>query len=118
MHLNPVLHKLRLFLSLVILQLLSSLDLFLKFPQVSLCHLLCMVGVVGEQQQLFKVVLLAFQTLLNGCQLVVVAHPLILQSLHYHFVCLSDALSLVVLDHGFVQFVLQHSDHSHLRIVF
>ncbi len=106
MHLHSVLHKLRLLLGLVVLQLLSRLDLLLKLSEICLCDLLCMVSVMGEQEELLKVVLLALQTLLNGCQLVVIAHSLVLQSLHNHLVGLADTLSLVVLDHGLVQLVL------------
>lgn len=104
-------------LKLFLHELLSHLVLLLELLQLVLCDFLRMLSVVGEKLQLVEVMLLAFQALFDGCELVLVSDPFVLKSLHNHLICFPDALSFVVLDHSFVELVLKHSDLAHLRVV-
>ena len=98
-------------------ELLSHLVLLLELLQLVLCDFLRVLSVVGKKLQLVEIVLLAFQALLDGCELVLVSDSLILESLHNHLICFPYALSLIVLDHSLVKLVLKHSDLAHLRVV-
>jgi hypothetical protein len=113
----PCLDFLGLVLKFLLHELLSDLVLLLEFLKLVLCDLFGMLGVVGKELKLVEVMLLSLETLLNGCQLVLIAHSFILKPLDNHFIGLSDALGFVVLDHCLVKLVLQHSNLSHLRIV-
>ena len=98
-------------------ELLSHLILLLELLKLVLCDFFCVLSVVGKKLQLIEVVLLTFQALLNGCELVLVSDSLILEPLHNHLICFPDTLSFVVLDHSLVKLVLKHSDLTHLRVV-
>jgi len=58
-----------------------------------------------------------FETLFDGCQLVIIANSLIFQSLDYQLVCLFDTHCFVILYHSLVQPVFKHPNCSHLRVV-
>mmetsp|Transcript_55754 Transcript_55754/g.129851 ORF Transcript_55754/g.129851 Transcript_55754/m.129851 type:complete len:284 (+) Transcript_55754:512-1363(+) len=113
-HLHSLLHQRLLLLNLLVSLVPLLHDALLKSVEFRLGHLLGMIGVVGEQQQLLVVTLLRLQGALYCSQLVVEANPLFLETLHYGLIRLADTLCFVVLDHGFVQPVLKHSDLSHL----
>lgn len=61
--------------------------------------------------------LLAFETLLNSCQLIIIAHPLVFQPLHDQLICLFNWHCLVVFNHCLVQTVFEHPDGPHLWVV-
>jgi len=62
--------------------------------------------------------LFPLQTLFNCCELIVITHSFIFESFHNHLICLSNTLSLIILNHGFIKLIFKHSYLSHLRIVF
>jgi hypothetical protein len=107
--------------SLLVNFLLSVLplgvDLRLKLTEVGLGEFLSVVGVMRQQEELFEIVFLSLETLLDGGQLVIIPDSLVFQSLDDKFVGLFDAHCFVVLDHSLVQPVLQHPDRSHLGVV-
>mmetsp|Transcript_82093 Transcript_82093/g.232719 ORF Transcript_82093/g.232719 Transcript_82093/m.232719 type:complete len:476 (+) Transcript_82093:77-1504(+) len=113
-HLDALLHQRLLLLHLLVALVALLHDPLLEAVQLGLGHLLRVVRVVGEEQQLLVVALLRLQRALDGGELVVEADPLLLELLHDRLVRLPDALGLVVLDHGLVEPVLEHADLPHL----
>lgn len=61
--------------------------------------------------------LLSLKRLFDGSQLIVISHTFILQSFDNHLVCLSNALSFIILDHCLIKLILKHTDLPQLRIV-
>eukprot|EP00757_Euglenozoa_sp_SAG-D1_P007923 gene7922-biopygen14420 len=53
---------------------------------------------------------LGFESPLDGRQLVVESNAFFFETAHDLFVCPADTVGLVVLDHGFIQSVFQHSN--------
>mmetsp|Transcript_28181 Transcript_28181/g.93575 ORF Transcript_28181/g.93575 Transcript_28181/m.93575 type:complete len:224 (+) Transcript_28181:1180-1851(+) len=84
--------------------------------ELGLRHFFGVVRVVGQEQKLLIVALLGLECVLDGGEGVVEASSLVLQALHDLLVGLLDAESLVVLDHGLVQPVLQDPNLPHLRV--
>lgn len=68
---------------------------------------------MSQQQQLFKIMLFSFETHLNLSQLTIIANSLLFESLNNSLIRGLDGLRLIVLDHDFVESVLEDSDVSH-----
>mmetsp|Transcript_12862 Transcript_12862/g.30865 ORF Transcript_12862/g.30865 Transcript_12862/m.30865 type:complete len:365 (-) Transcript_12862:106-1200(-) len=117
-HLDTLLHQRLLLLHFLI----SLVSLFhhplLEAMELCLRHLLGVIRVVRQQQQLLVVVLLGFQRALNRLQLIVKTNTLLFQALHNLFIGLANAHRLVVLDHRLVQPILKDTDLPHLRGIF
>mmetsp|Transcript_5929 Transcript_5929/g.17726 ORF Transcript_5929/g.17726 Transcript_5929/m.17726 type:complete len:297 (+) Transcript_5929:619-1509(+) len=90
-------------------------DALLKPVQLCLGHLLGVVGIMREQQQLLVVALLCLEGPLDGRELIVKAIALLFEAPDNSLVGLADALGLVVLDHCLVEAVLEDPDLPHLR---
>mmetsp|Transcript_117575 Transcript_117575/g.366240 ORF Transcript_117575/g.366240 Transcript_117575/m.366240 type:complete len:314 (-) Transcript_117575:7-948(-) len=114
-HLHALLDEELLLLHLLVALVALLHDALLEAMQLRLGHLLGMVRVVREQEQLLVVALLRLESSLDGDELVVEAVALLLEALDNGLVGLADALGLVVLDHRLVQPVLQDPDLPHLR---
>mmetsp|Transcript_39385 Transcript_39385/g.105159 ORF Transcript_39385/g.105159 Transcript_39385/m.105159 type:complete len:213 (+) Transcript_39385:358-996(+) len=84
--------------------------------ELGLRHFFGVVRVVGQEQKLLVIALLGLERALDRGEGVVEAGALVLQALHDLLVGLLDAESLVVLDHGLVQPVLQDPNLPHLRV--
>ena len=116
--LRQILPNLLLLLAHVLVpHLLHCYSPLLESLQLSERRLLRVSCIVGQQKQLLKVVLLALETVLNACELTIVAHPLFLESSHNFFIGLLDCLGLIELYHHFVQPVLKEADSPHHRIL-
>ena len=57
--------------------------------------------------------LLAFETVLDCCELTVIAYPFLLEPFDYLFIGLLDGLSLIILDHDLIEPILQNPDVPH-----
>ena len=86
--------------------------------QLSECRLLGVSCVVGQQKQLLKVVLFAFEAVFDAGELTVVAYSFLLEPPHNLFIGLLDGLGLVELDHHLVEPVLQEAGSPHHGILF
>jgi hypothetical protein len=77
-----------------------------------------MGGVMGEQKQLFEIVLLSLEASLDGCQLAIVPNSFFFESLNDLVVGLLDGLSLIVLDHHFIEPILKQAYSFHHGVFF
>jgi hypothetical protein len=62
--------------------------------------------------------LFPLETTLNRCQLTIIAHSFLFESLNDLLVSLLDGLRLIVLDHHLIQPILQNADGSHHWVLF